>query len=71
MTGAEALPLLFIFIAAFYFLPTVIGYFRKHHNLLALFALNFLLGWTLLGWVASIVWSLTRNPTTSAPVQTS
>jgi len=42
-----------------YFLPAVVAYSRRHHNRLAILALNFLLGWTFLGWVVALVWSLT------------
>jgi hypothetical protein len=42
-----------------YFLPTIIAAAREHHNDGAIFALNLLLGWTFLGWVAALVWSLT------------
>ena len=42
-----------------YFLPAVVAYSRRHHNRLAILALNFLLGWTFLGWVIALVWSLT------------
>lgn len=42
-----------------YFLPTFVVAARQHHNGGAILALNLLLGWTLLGWVAALVWSLT------------
>lgn len=42
-----------------YFLPSVIGFRRGHHNAAAILALNILLGWTFIGWVAALVWSLT------------
>ena len=42
-----------------YFLPTIIGFLRNKRNKMAMFALNFFLGWTLVGWVVSLVWSLT------------
>jgi Superinfection immunity protein len=42
-----------------YFLPTIIAVARQHHNALAIFLLNLLLGWTVLGWVGSLVWSAT------------
>jgi hypothetical protein len=42
-----------------YFLPTIIAAARHHHNALAIFLLNLLLGWTVLGWVGSLVWSVT------------
>jgi hypothetical protein len=46
-------------LVALYFLPTFIG-FRKA-NAGAIFALNLLLGWTLLGWVGALVWALTKE----------
>ena len=49
--------LLVILIFAFYFLPTLIAFLRQHKNKLAIFLLNLLLGWTVLGWVVSLVWS--------------
>jgi uncharacterized protein YecT (DUF1311 family) len=50
--------MIFIFLVL-YFLPTVIAFFRHHHDKLGIFALDFLLGWTVLGWIAALVWSLT------------
>lgn len=44
---------------SWYFLPTLIATRRKHHNRMAIFALNLLLGWTLLGWIVALVMSLT------------
>lgn len=42
-----------------YFLPGIVAGRRDHTNANAIFALNLLLGWTLLGWVIALVWSLT------------
>lgn len=42
-----------------YFLPTLVG--AKKRNAGAIFALNLLLGWTLLGWIAALVWALTQD----------
>ena len=52
--------LLVILIFAFYFLPTLIAFLRQHKNKLAIFLLNLLLGWTVLGWVVSLVWSVIK-----------
>ncbi len=41
------------------FLPSIIAFRRNHHNRIAILALNVLLGWTGLGWIAALVWSLT------------
>jgi len=44
-----------------YLIPSIIGFSRKHQNAAAIFALNLLLGWTFLGWVAALVWSVTAT----------
>ncbi|MBU1808714.1 MAG: superinfection immunity protein [Candidatus Omnitrophica bacterium] len=49
-----------VLIVAFYFLPTLVAFLRQHKNKLAIFLLNLLLGWTVLGWVVSLVWSVMR-----------
>lgn len=43
---------------AVYFLPTVIAYSRVKRNIWAIFALNLLLGWSVIGWVIALVWAL-------------
>ena len=48
-------------IFALYFLPSFIGFLRQRKNKLAIFLLNLLLGWTVLGWVGSLVWSVMRQ----------
>jgi TPR repeat protein len=52
---------LLVVVAAVYFLPTIIAKARKHNNSMAIFALNFLAGWTFLGWVVAFVWALTAD----------
>ena len=46
------------FILPIYFTPTIIAAVRRHHNILAIFLINFLLGWTVIGWIGALVWSL-------------
>jgi hypothetical protein len=43
-----------------YILPSFIAYRRGHHNAQAIFILNVLLGWMLIGWVAAMVWAHTQ-----------
>lgn len=38
-----------------YFLPSLVGIRKKNAG--AIFLLNFLLGWTLLGWVIALIWA--------------
>ena len=44
-----------------YFLPTVIALSRGHLSALAIFFLNLFLGWTLIGWIVTFIWSWTGN----------
>ena len=61
--------LIWAILIAGYFLPTIIAGRRKHHNLPAIIAVNLLLGWTLLGWLIALIWSLTavHNPYAPPP----
>ena len=53
----------------FYIFPTVLAYFRHHHNLLAIGATNLLVGWTGIGWIASLIWALTKPAPQPQPVK--
>ncbi len=46
---------------AFYFIPSIIALIRWKKNLVAIIALNFFLEWSLIGWVVSLVWSLSSD----------
>ncbi|WP_232109216.1 superinfection immunity protein [Pseudomonas poae] len=50
-----------VFIPALYMLPTFEAWLRKHPNLTSIALLNLFLGWTLLGWVAAIVWAFKKQ----------
>jgi hypothetical protein len=52
---------LLIILACAYFVPSLIALARRN-NFPAVFALNLLLGWTFVGWVVALVWSLTATP---------
>ncbi len=43
-----------------YFMPWLIALIRGHHNAGAIFLLNFLLGWTFIGWLVAFVWAFTN-----------
>lgn len=53
-------PLFFVAAPALYFLPTIEAKIRSHNNLGSLAALNFFLGWTIIGWVSALVWALAK-----------
>jgi hypothetical protein len=60
-----------LFFVAMYFLPALIAALRKHPQTLAIFVLNLLLGWSVIGWIGSLVWSLTNaQPTQTVIVHT-
>ena len=56
--------IIMVFMLLPYFLPTIIAMIRNHRSAGGIFALNFFLGWTLIGWIASLVWALSESRTT-------
>jgi hypothetical protein len=54
---------------ALYFLPSILA--RQKRQATAVFVLNLLLGWTVLGWIGALVWALVEpQPPTQVIVQT-
>ena len=45
-----------------YFLPTFIALARGHPNSFLLAIVNLSLGWTVIGWVGVLFWSLRKQP---------
>ena len=52
--------IVFLILLSLYFLPTIIALLRRQPNALAIFLLNFFLGWSFIGWVVALVWSVTK-----------
>jgi hypothetical protein len=44
-----------------YFIPVFVAAGRKHRFTAAIGLINLLLGWTVLGWLAAIIWSVNRD----------
>jgi hypothetical protein len=42
----------------FYFLPSLIALLRGARDGAAIIVINLLLGWTVIGWIATLIWSL-------------
>ena len=40
-----------------YFLPSIIALVRGKRDILAVFLLNLLLGWSVIGWVVALIWA--------------
>ncbi len=45
---------------AIYFVPFIIALVRGCHNVVGIFWINFLLGWTLIGWCVALAMSARR-----------
>jgi len=48
----------FVFIFFIYFIPAFISIIRRHNDITAITALNLLAGWTFIGWLIALIWSL-------------
>jgi hypothetical protein len=59
--------ILFVLLVEVYLFPAVIAWARRHRNRAAIILLDILLGWTLLGWVAAMVWAFTFSDLREAP----
>lgn len=42
-----------------YFLPTLIAIIRRAQRLATIFSVNLAFGWTVVGWIATMIWVLT------------
>jgi hypothetical protein len=53
-----------VFLLPLYVLPSILGWKKKQR--IAIVLVNLLLGWTVLGWIAALVWALTDVPMNAA-----
>lgn len=51
-------------LVALYLLPTLFAAARGRTNTGAIFALNLFAGWTAVGWIVALVWSLSSDKPT-------
>jgi hypothetical protein len=47
---------------AIHFLPTIIAALRHSRNVVPIFLVNLFLGWTIIGWIAALIWALVSEP---------
>ncbi len=40
-----------------YFIPTLVALSRKHRQKGLIFVLNLLLGWSVFGWIGTLIWA--------------
>lgn len=44
-----------------YMAPTVVAAYRDHPRKSAIFFINLLAGWTVIGWIVALVWALSGD----------
>jgi len=49
------------FLLGMYFLPGYIAWHRKVNNFMPIFLTNVFLGWTGIGWIICLIWSLSNH----------
>lgn len=57
-----------------YLAPSIIAYKNKKANYVAIIMLNVITGWTIIGWIGSLIWAFCKDTQTnqqqSAPIST-
>jgi len=66
MKGGESalslmLLLVILFVGFLYLLPSILTFTRKKDNKVAILLLNIFLGWSLIGWIISLVWAVSKD----------
>ena len=59
--GVVLILVLIVIGGGLYFLPSIVAASRSHKNTDGISILNLFLGWTLVGWVASLVWAVSGS----------
>ena len=50
-----------LMVGTMYFLPTLIAHARKKANIRPIFLVNFIAGWTVIGWIIALMWAFTAD----------
>lgn len=61
--------LLVVTFLAVYFAPTMVANLRNSKFGTPIFLLNLLLGWTILGWIGALIWSVMPNDNTTNSIK--
>lgn len=59
--GSGGAILVAMFVQFFYLLPAFLAYQRAHPQRHAIFLINLFLGWTAIGWIGALVWSVSSS----------
>lgn len=61
MMGNFCLILLGIIGIILYFLPSIIAFKRRHSSRFGILIINLFFGWTFIGWIVSLAWSVSKK----------
>jgi hypothetical protein len=61
MTPFDLAPWLLLLLLAIYFVPSFIAASRRAKRSNAVFFLNLLAGWTVVGWIVAFIWAVADN----------
>ncbi|WP_229514925.1 superinfection immunity protein [Paraburkholderia terrae] len=53
--------ILLIILIVLYIVPSIIAYHRQHASRMAILLINIAFGWTAVGWLLSLIWSLANS----------
>jgi len=53
--------LAFFCMVVLYFAPAIIAHHRRHESSTAIFVVNLLLGWSVIGWIVCFAWASSGN----------
>ncbi len=66
--GASMLPIIIIGALlglSLYFIPTIVAFKKDHINKIGILVLNVFLGWSFIGWVIALIWSVMKKNTST------
>jgi hypothetical protein len=58
MDTNKVLALILALVSGFYLLPAAIAIWKGKPDTMKITVVNFLLGWTVIGWIIALVWAL-------------
>ena len=64
-TGIFAMLLISVGALLVYFMPAYIACTRRHRNAAGVVILNLAFGWTLIGWIAALIWAVHQEKQTA------
>lgn len=68
MDGYTAMGFMILGLAfIFYMLPAIIANTRHTGHQFSIFVVNLVFGWTILGWIAALIWAVVEAPPAALP----